>query len=143
MIEIKERPDDQRPENCGACAFWRKLRVNEGVCCRFAPEATHRPETVAHWPLTRRNEGCGDGAAGPPFSIGAHCATCLHWRRPEQGLNPVNRGDMPLAWWARAGCRTRHAPRSVREPGPRGFWPATLDVDFCAEGAPRKTEPKS
>lgn len=127
-----------RPPNCGACAFWGKLRDNEGVCRRRAPEATKRPEAAAHWPLTRRIDGCGDGVAGAPLSLGADCANCLHWRRPEQGLRPVNRGDMPMSWWIRAGHCTRHAPRPDSEPGPRGFWPATLNSDFCAEGRPRK-----
>ena len=125
--------------NCGGCAFWRSLRENDGVCCRWAPEATNRPETVAHWPQTRRDEGCGDGVGAAPFSIGAYCANCQHWRRPEHGLNPVNRGDMPRAWWARAGYCTRHATHPVRDPGPRGFWSATVDVDFCGEGVPVKT----
>ena len=73
----------------------------------------------------------------------AYRADCLHWRRPPHGLHPVNRGDMPMTWWARAGHCTRHAPRPVRDPGPRGFWPATLDVDFCAEGAPRVRAPET
>ena len=127
-----------RPENCGACAFWRKLRDNDGICCRWAPQATNQPETVAHWPLTYRIDGCGDGVAAARVSPGAACAKCLHWRRPPRGLNPVSRGDMPMTWWARAGHCTRHAPRPVRDPGPRGFWPATLNSDFCAEGAPRE-----
>ncbi len=133
----------EQPENCGACAFWRRFRDNDGICGRWAPEASARPETVAHWPLTRQLEGCGDGVVAGPFSLGAHCAACVHWRRPALGLDPVNRGDMPMSWWARAGHCTRHAPRPMREPGPRGFWPATLDIDFCGEGAPRKTDPES
>ena len=130
----------EMPENCGGCAFWRKLRDTEGVCCRRAPEGSSRPETVAHWPLTHRVDGCGDGVAAARFSLGAYCANCVYWRRPEHGLRPVNRGDMPMAWWARAGHCTRHAPRPASEPGPRGFWPATLDVDFCAEGVARKAD---
>ena len=133
----------ERPRNCGGCAFWHRLRDGDGICCRWAPDAATRPETTAHWPLTHELEGCGDGVAAAPFSIGAYCVNCLHWRRPERGLNPVNRGDMPMSWWARAGHCTRHAPRPSREPGPRGFWRATLDTDFCGEGAPRKSEPKS
>ncbi len=127
----------ERPENCGACAFWRGLREHEGVCCRRAPDATQRPESVAHWPLTHRTDVCGDGVAAPRFSLGASCARCAHWRRPAQGLHPVNRGDMSMSWWAQAGHCARHAPRPVSEPGPRAFWPATLDVDFCGEGAAR------
>jgi len=132
----------QTPASCGVCAFWRKLRETEGVCCRWAPESARRAETVAHWPLTRRIDRCGDGVVADRFSLGAYCADCIHWRRPEQGLNPLNRGDMPMAWWARAGHCMRHAPRAVQDPGPRGFWPATLDIDFCGEGAPRDSDPK-
>lgn len=134
---------DERPENCGGCAYWRKIRDSEGVCSRRAPEPTSRPESVAHWPQTRRSDGCGDGLPAARFSRGVYCANCLHWRRPEQGLNPVNRGDMPMAWWARAGRCTRHAPRPVDEPGPRGFWPATLDIDFCADGEEKRHEGES
>ena len=130
----------QQPAHCSACAFWRKLREMDGVCCRRAPDATHRPETVAHWPLTHRTDGCGDGVAAPVLSLGTYCSNCVFWRRPDQGLHPLNRGDMPTAWWERAGHCTRHSPRPVREPGPRGFWRATLDVDFCGEGVPRKTD---
>ena len=132
--------DPPRPANCGACAFWRKLRESEGVCCRHAPEAAHHPEEVAHWPLTRNWQWCGEGVAAVPLSIGTHCANCLFWRRPDLGLNPVNRGDMPRAWWERAGLCVLRAPRPAREPGPRGFWRATLDVDFCAEGEPRRPD---
>ena len=131
------------PDNCGVCAYWRKLREAEGLCCRRAPDAGNQPETAAHWPLTHRSDRCGDGVAGPPFSRGAHCANCRHWMRPEHGLNPVNRGDMPKAWRARAGNCTRHARRPLHDPGPRGFWAATVDVDFCGEGAPLKTEPRA
>ena len=72
----------ERPENCGACAFWRKLRDNEGVCCRWAPEATSHPEAVAHWPLTHRTDGCGDGVAAA-VSLGADLRNCVYWRRPR------------------------------------------------------------
>ncbi len=132
----------ERFQNCGGCAFWHRLRDGDGACCRWAPEAATRPETAAHWPLTREFEGCGDGVAAAPLSIGSHCVSCVHWRRPELGLNPVNRGDMPMSWWGRAGHCTRHAPRPGRDPGPRGFWRATLDTDFCGEGAARKSEPE-
>ena len=101
---------------------------------------SHRPEEVAHWPLTRSWQWCGEGVEAASLSIGTHCANCVFWRRPDVGLNPVNRGDMPMAWWERAGLCVRYAPRPVREPGPRGFWRATLDVDFCADGQPRRPD---
>ena len=128
-----------RPANCAACAFWRKLRENEGVCCRHAPEPSIYPEEVAHFPQTNSRQWCGEGVAAPSLSLGTRCADCLYWRHPDGGLNPVNRGDMPMAWWARAGVCGRHAPRPLSEPGPRAFWRATLDTDGCADGAPRRS----
>ena len=91
------------PPNCAGCAFWRKQRENEGVCCRHAPVASNRPEEVAHWPQTHSRQWCGEGVAAAPLSIGSRCADCVFWRHPDGGLNPVNRGDMPMAWWAHAG----------------------------------------
>ncbi len=129
--------DPPRPANCGSCAFWRKLRENEGVCCRHAPDASHHPEEVAHWPLTRSWQWCGEGVAASSLSMIARCADCAFWRQPEGGLNPLNRGDMPMSWWTRAGICARHALRPVSEPGPRAFWRATLETDGCAEGEPR------
>jgi hypothetical protein len=125
------------PASCAACAFWRKLREHEGVCARHAPEPSVHRDEAAHWPQTHGHEGCGEGVAAEAMSIGSHCADCVFWRRPEQGLHPVDRGDMPMAWWARAGLCARHAPRPVHEPGPRSFWRATQDTDFCAEGLAR------
>jgi hypothetical protein len=133
---------DPAPD-CAGCAFWRKLRENEGVCCRHAPKPSNRPEDVAHWPQTHSWQWCGEGAAGAPFSIGSHCADCVFWRRPAGGLNPVNRGDMPMAWWAHAGICARHAPRPVSEPGPRAFWRATQARDFCADGMTHKRDAAS
>jgi hypothetical protein len=132
-----------RPANCGACAFWRKLRESEGLCCRRAPETSIKPEEAAHWPQTRIWQWCGEGVAAPSLSISTPCADCAFWRQPQGGLNPVNRGDMPKAWWERAGLCARHAPRPVDEPGPRAFWRATLDTDCCAEGEPRKPDAAS
>jgi hypothetical protein len=123
--------------NCAGCAFWRKLRENEGVCCRHAPEAPNRPEEVAHWPQTHSWQWCGEGIAAAPLSIGSRCADCIYWRHPDGGLNPVNRGDLQMAWWAHAGSCARHAPRPASEPGPRAFWRATKDTDYCADGASR------
>ncbi len=126
-----------RPANCAACAFWRQIRDSEGVCSRHAPRASIRPEEAAHWPQTHSREWCGEGVAAEALSIGCRCADCRYWRHPDGGLNPVNRGDMPMAWWARAGICALHAPYPVSEPGPRAFWRATRDTDFCAEGLSR------
>ena len=126
------------PANCGVCAFWRRLIEHEGLCARHAPEPSIRPEEAAHWPQTHSPQWCGEGVAAEGMAISFQCADCIFWRRPEGGLNPVNRRDMPMSWWARAGICVRHAPRPVNEPGPRAFWRATLGTDFCGDGLPRR-----
>jgi hypothetical protein len=131
------------PPNCAGCAFWRKQRESEGLCCRHAPEASNRPEGVAHWPQTRSRQWCGEGVAAAPLSVGSHCADCVFWRHPDPGLNPVNRGAMLKAWWTHAGICARRAPRPDTEPGPRAFWRATQDTDFCADGVAREQDPAS
>ena len=73
------------PANCAACAFWRRLRENEGVCTRHAPQTSIHPEEAAHWPQTRSWQWCGEGVAAEALSIGAHCAACIYWRHPEGG----------------------------------------------------------
>ena len=110
------------PPNCAGCAFWRKLRENEGMCRRLAPEPSHRPEEAAHFPQTHSREWCGEGVAAASLSIGSRCADCVFWRHPDGGLNPVNRGDMPMSWWAHAGIApaTRRAPPPNRGPAPSG-----------------------
>lgn len=126
-----------RPDNCAACAFWRKLRENEGVCARHAPQASVTPEEAAHWPQTHGWQWCGEGRAAESHLIGARCADCLYWLHSEGGLHPVDRGDMPMSWWTHAGICARHAPHPVSEPGPRAFWRATHNTDLCAEGLAR------
>jgi len=138
---MSERPE--RPANCGACAFWRKLRETDGLCCRHAPDASHESDQVAHFPQTRITQWCGEGVAAAPKSIGSRCSDCVFWCRPRLGLQPLDRGDMPVSWWDRAGLCARNAPRPIHEPGLRGFWRATLDQDFCGEGEPRSSRPAS
>lgn len=99
------------PPNCAGCAFWRKQRENQGLCCRHAPEASNRPEEVAHWPQTLSRQWCGEGVAAAPLSIGSPCVDCVFWRHPDGGLNPVNRADMLMVWWTHAGICARRAPR--------------------------------
>ena len=98
------------PQNCAGCAFWHKKIEKEGLCRRHAPEASNRPEEVAHWPQTHSWQWCGEGVAAAPLSIGSRCADCVFWRHLDRGLTPVNRGDMPLVWWTHAGICARHAP---------------------------------
>lgn len=128
------------PQNCAGCAFWHKKIEKEGLCRRHAPEASNRPEEVAHWPQTHSWQWCGEGVAAAPLSIGSRCADCVFWRHLDRGLTPVNRGDMPLVWWTHAGICARHAPHPDSEPGPRAFWRATQDTDFCADGVAREQD---
>ena len=123
-----------QPANCAACAFWRKLREHEGLCARRAPSPSTQPDEAAHFPQTHDWQWCGEGVPAER-PIGWRCADCVYWRRPEGGLHPIQRRDMPMAWWDRAGTCHRHAPTPVPEPGPRAFWRATHDSDFCAEGS--------
>jgi hypothetical protein len=120
---------------CAGCAFWRHGRESEGVCRRRAPDTGARGEEVAHWPQTRAQQGCGDGVAAPTPSAAVTCGECVFWRRPAHGFSPVDRGDMPMSWWAHAGYCARHAPKPSSEPGARAFWRATSSADGCGEGA--------
>ena len=141
LLEAMTNPYPLAPApNCAGCAFWRKQRENEGLCCRHAPEASNRPEEVAHWPQTHSRQWCGEGVAAAQLPIGLRCADCVFWRHPDRGLNPVDRGDMLMAWWTHAGVCARHAPRPNSAPGPRGFWRATKDADFCGDGVAREHE---
>ena len=125
------------PADCARCAFWRRMREYEGACRRRAPDASVRAEEIAHWPQTHSRQGCGEGASARSPAPGATCGECVYWRHPDGGLNPVDRGDMPMAWWVQAGHCARRAPRPVAEAGARAFWRATHSSDSCGEGWPR------
>jgi hypothetical protein len=131
---------DAAARNCGECIHWTKMREQEGVCRRHAPDATRCSDEVAHWPQTHIRQVCGEGLVAS-VRPGASCAACLYWRHPAAGLEPVDRGDMPKAWWARAGLCVRSAPRPSAEPGPRAFWPATGHGDGCGDGVVRPDQP--
>jgi hypothetical protein len=122
--------------NCGECVYWTRLREQIGLCRRHAPRASLRSDEVAHWPQTREREVCGEGRVGALRAC-VSCPQCVHWRRPSAGLNPVDRGDMSMGWWARAGLCVRDAPWPSAEPGPRCFWRATGESDACGEGLER------
>lgn len=122
---------------CDQCAFWKMTRPPvEGACSRNAPRAGATSDVIAHWPTTHGRQGCGEFAAAESNPHPVACGACLYWFRPEIGLQPVDRGDKPGSWWAQAGLCVRHAPTPVSEPGPRAFWCATHQSDFCSEGAP-------
>ncbi len=121
-------------DRCEQCLFWKVARPSEGWCLRHAPGAASEAERIAHWPTTHGSQGCGEFlATGSAYEM-VVCADCRYWRKPAQGLQPVDRGDKPWAWWAQAGKCARHAPTPQSEPGPRAFWRASHATDSCAEG---------
>jgi hypothetical protein len=121
-------------ETCEHCLFWKMARPSEGWCLRRAPVPVGEAERIAHWPTTHGAQGCGEFLErGSAYEMPA-CGDCRYWRKPAQGLQPVDRGDKPTAWWAQAGKCARHAPTPQSEPGPRAFWRASHASDSCAEG---------
>ena len=101
----------ESPADCANCVFWRRLREHEGDCRRRAPE----PAPVApNRSRTGRRPTAINGAATAPSPRRPRRArlapTVFYWRHPEGGLNPVDRGDMPMAWWALR--RLLRAPRA-------------------------------
>jgi hypothetical protein len=129
-----------KPVRCSECAFWRHKVAIDGSCHRHAPESGKNSEEVAHWPQTRRYQGCGDGEPATSPTPGSTCEFCVFWHRPAGGLRPFNRGDMPMSWWAQAGICVRHAPKPFSEPGARAFWRATSAAEGCGEGRPRNPD---
>jgi hypothetical protein len=129
-----------QPVRCSACAFWSHFNEEVGVCRRRAPAPASGADidTVAHWPETFADEGCGDGMPHAAHAGLQGCGDCLYWRQnqPEGGLEPVDFNDQPRAWWRHAGRCTRHAPLPLANPGARLVWPATHMSDACGEGAP-------
>lgn len=126
---------------CDQCLYWTPARPSEGWCRRRAPRPGASADRVAHWPTTHGGQGCGEfapcgeAAACPPSPAVLACGQCRYWRAGPDGLDPVDRADKPLSWWARAGHCLRHAPAPFADPGPRAFWRATHVADSCAEGA--------
>ena len=124
-------------ERCDACAFWKMARPGEGWCLRRAPAGASESDRVAHWPTTRGVQGCGEYLSASAAYDRVSCGDCRFWRRPANGIQPVDRGDKLAGWWEKAGHCTRHAPVPQSEPGPRAFWRASNAMDACAEGLPR------
>ena len=121
-------------DRCEQCLFWKMARPGEGRCLRRAPAAASEADRIAHWPTTHGAQCCGEFLErGAALEVVA-CADCRYWRKPAQGLQPVDRGDKPWAWWAQAGKCASHAPAPQSEPGPRAVWRASHETDSCAEG---------
>ena len=121
-------------ERCDHCIFWKMALPGEGRCQRRAPEVVSEAERIAHWPTTHGAQGCGEFVvSGAAYDL-VSCSGCRYWRKPANGLQPVDRGDKPWSWWTQAGLCARHAPAPQSEPGPRAFWRASHASDSCAEG---------
>lgn len=133
------------PVRCMSCAFWAHFNASVGVCRRRAPRPAlgSDNETVAHWPETFAEEGCGDGVLRAPDFGPQSCQDCVFWVQGggEGGLDPVDMNDQPRGWWRRAGRCVRHAPVPLASPGARLVWPATHASDACGEGLPRGPVP--
>lgn len=127
------------PVRCASCRFWAAYNATGGVCRRYAPGPAESADTVAHWPETFADEGCGEGMPGASGVGQQVCADCAFWMPsiPEGGLQPVDFNDQPRAWWRHAGRCVRHAPSPQAAPGVRLMWPATHGSDSCGQGAPR------
>lgn len=133
------------PVRCASCAFWAHFNDSVGVCRRRAPRPASGTDhdSVAHWPETYAEEGCGDGRlAGELVSGTLTCGDCTFWlqARSGAGLDPADLNDQPRAWWRRAGRCSRHSPVPMASPGNRLVWPSTHASDACGEAGPR-TEP--
>jgi hypothetical protein len=121
---------------CDRCTYWQKVDDVNGYCRRHAPHATANMDEVAHWPMTRGNESCGEGAEG---AAKAHlrCDACVYWRQVGEGIDPMTRRDQLSGWWRHAAYCVRYAPTPSRDPAPRGYWQATNAGDGCFDGKPR------
>ena len=115
-----------RPANCAACAFWRKLRENEGVCARHAPQTSIRPEEAAHWPQTRSWQWCGEGVDGQRV-VDRDALRRLSLLAASPGRTPSGQpqryahGVVGACWHLRAsraspGCGARSASVLARHP---------------------------
>jgi hypothetical protein len=121
---------------CGDCIFWDHADNEEGLCRRHAPSVGQRVDDVAHWPETRAENGCGEGARDADRRP-VTCSACVYWSRPGGGLDPQRRRDEPADWWRQAGHCLRYSPQPSPEPGARGFWRVTAERDSCGDGKRR------
>ncbi len=119
---------------CSLCLYWRMSRPNEGWCLRLAPDVASSADRIAHWPLTHGEQYCGEFESSAAALKLPHCVDCRFWRRPQNGFEPVDRGDKLFSWWENAGHCCRNAPRPSTDPGPRAYWPATNAADQCGSG---------
>ncbi len=123
---------------CGACAFWSPFTQREGSCRRRAPRPVGVVDEVARWPRTQTDAFCGEGCTPSDTDLQlVTCATCVYWRRPSGGLQPVDLLDHLAAWWSRAGHCHRIAPLPSSASGYKAAWRATHETDSCFEGKKR------
>lgn len=125
--------------HCGQCTFWQQLDDVNGNCRRHAPGPCQNMDEVAHWPLTRKYESCGEGVQAPKDRVPyLRCDACLYWRPVGEGIDPMLRQDQLSGWWRHAAYCARYAPVPVKEPGPRAYWRATNAADGCFDGKPKR-----
>lgn len=125
---------------CCRCAYWQQVDDVNGNCRRHAPSACENMDEVAHWPLTRKTESCGEGVAAPNgASPHIRCDACIYWRLVGEGIDPMLRRDQLSGWWRHAAYCVRFAPVPSKEPGPRAYWRATNAGDGCFDGKPKRS----
>ena len=127
-----------RPENfvqCRDCGLWESFDHGDGRCRRHAPSAAETMDEVAHWPLTRAEDSCGEGVlAANSKKRPIPCRRCIYWHHSPTGIEPVQRSDQLADWWRRAGRCLRFAPWPSAEPGGRAFRRVSHEDDSCSDG---------
>ena len=123
---------------CSRCAFWEQDDDKNGFCRRHGPLPSENMDEIAHWPLTRGHQSCGEGIlASNPRPPRLRCDACIYWRQVGDGIDPMLRRDQRSDWWHHAAHCIRFPPIPSREPGPRAYWRATNAADGCFDGKPR------
>jgi hypothetical protein len=124
---------------CENCVFWMDVNERSGVCRRHAPKTSETIDEVTHWPVTHREDQCGEGRlAHAEGDRPITCEMCRFWRKPPPGgLKPYSRRDQLSEWWTKAGHCVRMAPRPSASLGYRAFWPVTHMTDGCCDGEAR------
>lgn len=125
---------------CRRCAFWQQLDRGDGRCRRHAPATCENPDQIAHWPLTRAEQFCGEGVVAATADVTCiRCDACIFWGHMTVGLDPMSRLDQRIDWWRSAGHCVKFAPVPSNEPAPRAYWRATNAADCCFDGKPKRS----
>ena len=94
--------NELKPDSpCGQCAFWRHLNERDGSCHLRAPEPIGVVDEAARWARTHFDAFCGEGRRREDTQLQqVVCSTCLYWRHPPGGLEPVDLLDRRQDWWS-------------------------------------------